>query len=172
MKKKSILTLGIVLVLTIVSGLLALRDFGLHPQQPNTDQPPGAEGHLPPFDGRYRPGLDGVGYPTCAFCPNPKYPKAARRAKSEGFVVLSAVVTPDGRAIEIRVVKADRSLGLEKMAVEAVRRWRFNPALGPNGTPVAVEVPIEVVFRLGESPHKGVGVATGQGSRMPIVLQF
>jgi protein TonB len=39
-------------------------------------------------------------------------------------------------------------LGLEEKAVEAVKQWRFKPALGPSGKPVAVVVPIEVTFRL------------------------
>jgi len=29
-----------------------------------------------------------------------------------------------------------------------VRTWRFKPAIGPNGTPVATITPIEVNFRL------------------------
>jgi TonB family protein len=61
--------------------------------------------------------------------------------------VLQAVITPDGRATEIEVVKGP-GLGLEEKAVEAVKTWRFKPAIGPNGKPVAVIVPIEVTFRL------------------------
>ena len=37
---------------------------------------------------------------------------------------------------------------LEEKAVEAVRGWRFKPAIGPNGKPVATLVPVEVTFRL------------------------
>ena len=33
-------------------------------------------------------------------------------------------------------------------AIEAVRTWRFKPAVGPSGTPVATITPIEVNFRL------------------------
>jgi TonB family protein len=59
----------------------------------------------------------------------------------------SRLITPDGRAIEIEVVKGP-GLGLEEKAVEAVKQWRFKPAMGPSGKPVAVVVPIEVTFRL------------------------
>jgi TonB family protein len=38
--------------------------------------------------------------------------------------------------------------GLEEKAIEAVRSWRFRPAVGPDGHPVATMVPIEVTFRL------------------------
>jgi periplasmic protein TonB len=97
--------------------------------------------------GVYRPGTGGVGYPTCVYCPDPKYSEEARKAKYQGTVILQAVITPDGRAINIQVVKGP-GLGLEGKALEAVRQWRFKPAIGPNGKPVAVIVPIEVTFRL------------------------
>jgi protein TonB len=97
--------------------------------------------------GYFHAGKDGVGYPDCAYCPQPKYSEEARKAKYQGTVVLQAVITADGRAIDIQVVKGP-GLGLEEKAVEAVKTWRFKPALGPNGKPVAVVVPIEVNFRL------------------------
>jgi TonB family protein len=97
--------------------------------------------------GIFHPGTGGVGYPSCAYCPDPKYSEEARKAKYQGTVVLQAVITPDGRATEIEVVKGP-GLGLEEKAVEAVKTWRFKPAIGPNGKPVAVIVPIEVTFRL------------------------
>ena len=97
--------------------------------------------------GAYRPGVNGVGYPSCVYCPDPKYSEEARKAKYQGTVVLQAVITPDGRATEIQVVKGP-GLGLEEKAVEAVKQWRFKPANGPGGKPVPVTVPIEVTFRL------------------------
>jgi outer membrane biosynthesis protein TonB len=39
-------------------------------------------------------------------------------------------------------------MGMEEKAIEAVKDWRFNPAIGPNGKPVAVEMLVEVTFRL------------------------
>ena len=90
--------------------------------------------------GAYHPGVDGVGYPTCVYCPDPKYSEEARKAKYQGTVVLQAVITPDGRATDIQVVKGP-GLGLEEKAVEAVKQWRFKPANGPGGKPVAVVVP-------------------------------
>jgi len=97
--------------------------------------------------GPFRPGTGGVGYPSCAYCPNPQYSEEARKAKYQGTVVLQAVITPDGRALNITVIKGP-GLGLEERAMEAVKTWRFTPAIGPNGKPVAVLVPIEVNFRL------------------------
>jgi len=88
-----------------------------------------------------------VGYPECAYCPSPIYSDEARKAKYQGVVVLQAVITPDGRAININVVKGP-GLGLEERAIDKVREWRFKPALGPGGKPVPVSVIIEVTFRL------------------------
>ena len=97
--------------------------------------------------GPFRPGTGGVGEPTCAYCPQPTYSEEARKAKYMGVVVLQVVVTADGRATQIEVVKGP-GLGLEEKAVDAVKQWRFKPALGPNGKPVATLVTIEVNFRL------------------------
>jgi hypothetical protein len=38
--------------------------------------------------------------------------------------------------------------GLEQNAIESVRKRQFRPAKGPDGSPVATIVPIEVTFRL------------------------
>ncbi len=97
--------------------------------------------------GVFRQGTGGVGEVQCAYCPLPAYSEEARKAKYQGVVVLQAIVTPDGRAINIQVVKGP-GLGLEEKAIEAVRVWQFKPASGPNGKPVAVYAVIEVNFRL------------------------
>jgi TonB family protein len=97
--------------------------------------------------GAFRAGVNGVGVPVCVYCPDPQYSEEARKAKYQGTVVLQVIVTADGRATNISVVKGP-GLGLEEKAIEAVRGWRFKPAVGPNGKPVPVIVPIEVTFRL------------------------
>lgn len=97
--------------------------------------------------GAFRPGTGGVGYPTCIYCPDPQYSEDARKAKYQGTVVLQVIITPDGRATNIEVVKGP-GLGLDEKALEAARTWRFKPAMGPNGKPVATLTTIEVTFRL------------------------
>jgi len=98
-------------------------------------------------NGYFHPGTGGVGYPSCVYCPEPQYSEDARKAKGQGTVVLQVVIQPDGHATDVEIVKGP-GLGLEEKAVEAVRTWRFKPALGPNGKPVATITPIEVDFRL------------------------
>lgn len=97
--------------------------------------------------GVFRPGTGGVGYPTCIYCPRPNFSDEARKAKYQGTVLLQAVITPDGRGIQIQVVKG-LGLGLDEQAIEAVKGWRFKPASGPDGKPVATLTEIEVTFRL------------------------
>jgi hypothetical protein len=48
----------------------------------------------------------------------------------------------------IGVVAKGLGLGLDEKAIEAVRRWRLQPALGPDRRPAAVRQIIEVTFQL------------------------
>ncbi len=97
--------------------------------------------------GVFRPGRGGVGFPECAYCPDPRFSDEARKAKFMGTVMLRLVVTADGRPINISIVKG-AGMGLDENALAAVKGWRFKPAVGPGGKPVAVQVDIEVTFRL------------------------
>jgi TonB family protein len=92
-------------------------------------------------------GQAGVTYVTCVKCPAATYSAAAKAAQLEGYVNLSAIITPEGRATNIKVVKSI-GMGLDEKAVEAVNKWRFAPALDPDGSPIAVMQIIEVDFRL------------------------
>jgi protein TonB len=97
--------------------------------------------------GAFRPGRGGVGYPECAYCPDPRFSDEARKAKYQGTVLLRIIVLADGRATNISIVKG-LGMGLDENAIEAVKSWRFKPAVGPGGKAVPVEVMIEVTFRL------------------------
>lgn len=84
---------------------------------------------------------------SCQYCPNPKYSEEARKSKYSGVVLLAVVVTPEGKATNIRVLQGV-GMGLDEQAIEAVKKWQFNPAIGLDGRPVASEVTIQVDFRL------------------------
>jgi periplasmic protein TonB len=88
----------------------------------------------------------GVSAPREIYAPEPEYSEEARKVKQMGVVVLRLVVGPDGNPRDIQVVRA-LGLGLDEKAIEAVRKWRFDPAR-KDGKPVAVAVNIEVNFHL------------------------
>lgn len=95
--------------------------------------------------GVYRVG-GGVSAPRAIYDPQPEYSDEARKAKYQGTVVLWAIIAPDGHPRDIRVQRTV-GMGLDEKAVEAVRNWRFEPAM-KDGHPVAVQINIEVSFRL------------------------
>jgi TonB family protein len=108
---------------------------------------PGLSAGVPKLEDTYRPSVGGVTHPRCIYCPDPQYSAEARHAKIEGSVVLKAVIGVDGHASNIEIVEGVGH-GLNEQAVNAVQAWRFEPARGPNGEPVATTVPIEIVFRM------------------------
>ena len=95
--------------------------------------------------GPYRVG-GGVSAPRILYQPDPEYSEEARKAKYQGTVVLWVVVGPDGRTKDIRVQRS-LGLGLDEKAIEAVKLWKFEPAR-KDGQPVAVQINVEVNFRL------------------------
>ena len=77
----------------------------------------------------------------------PKYTNEALVNKIQGTVVLEAVVTRDGCASQIRVVRSLDAGGLDEEAVAAVAQWQFEPGrLGD--APVDVLVTIVLSFSL------------------------
>lgn len=104
---------------------------------------PGAGGGI--GGGLYRVG-GGVSAPKTLFAPDPEYSEEARKAKYQGTVLLWLVVGPDGRPRDLRIVRSV-GMGLDEKALDAVRTWRFEPAR-KDGQPVAVQIQVEVSFRL------------------------
>ncbi len=95
--------------------------------------------------GAYRVG-GGVSAPRPIYDPDPEYSEEARHAKYQGTVLLWVVIGPDGGPRHIRVQRS-LGMGLDEKAIEAVRKWKFEPSM-KDGYPVAVQVNIEVSFRL------------------------
>jgi protein TonB len=88
----------------------------------------------------------GVSAPKATFSPDPEYSEEARKAKFQGTCVLWLIVGPDGHPRDIRVSRT-LGLGLDEKAIEAVKNWKFEPAM-KDGKPVAVQINVEVEFRL------------------------
>jgi periplasmic protein TonB len=88
----------------------------------------------------------GVSPPKIVFQPDPDYSEEARKAKYQGTCILWLVVGPDGRPHDVKVART-LGMGLDEKALEAVRSWKFEPAM-KDGKPVAVQINVEVNFRL------------------------
>ncbi len=88
----------------------------------------------------------GVSNPVLIFAPDPEFSDEARRAKYQGVCVVSLIVDPTGNPQRIHIVRP-LGMGLDEKALEAVRQYKFKPALY-KGRAVAVEVNIEVNFRI------------------------
>jgi protein TonB len=73
------------------------------------------------------------------------YPAIARMAHVQGVVILEAVLDVEGRVDSVRVLRSIAQL--DQSAVDAVKRWRFTPAL-LNGQPVSVVMTVTVNFTL------------------------
>jgi TonB family protein len=92
-----------------------------------------------------RAGVNGVGAPQCINCPQPEYSRKARKAKISGTVLLDVIVSADGQIAKAVVLKGP-SDDLSERALEAVRKWKMKPALGPDGSPVNCRVQVQVTF--------------------------
>jgi protein TonB len=79
--------------------------------------------------------------------PLPVYPYLARINNYEGLVILKVSVSPEGRCVNVTVVKSSGYKILDKAAVEAVEKWRFVPSQ-KNGKPVYGEKEIKIRFKL------------------------
>ena len=65
-----------------------------------------------------------------------------------GVVLVRAILGVDGR-VEAQTLKVLRSIpALDEAAMEAVRQWRFTPAIGRGGHPVRVMFDVPVQFSL------------------------
>jgi TonB family protein len=88
----------------------------------------------------------GVTAPRVLEDPSPDYSEEARKAKYQGIVVLLLIVDSNGKPQNVKIQRS-LGMGLDQKAIEAVRLWKFQPAM-KNGSPVAVQISVEVNFRL------------------------
>jgi periplasmic protein TonB len=88
----------------------------------------------------------GVSPPRQIYSPEPEFSEEARKAKFQGTCTLALIVGIDGRPTDIRVVSS-LGMGLDEKAIEAVKNWRFEPAM-KDGHPVRVPIQVEVDFHL------------------------
>ncbi|QDV82090.1 energy transducer TonB [Planctomycetes bacterium TBK1r] len=79
--------------------------------------------------------------------PPPQYPLDAARNRLEGTVLLRLQVDTDGKVTEVEIIESSGHGSLDQAAVEAVRRWKGQPARR-FGRAIASEEVLPVRFRL------------------------
>ncbi|HWA95936.1 MAG TPA: TonB family protein [Terracidiphilus sp.] len=96
--------------------------------------------------GLYRVG-GGISAPSVLYAPEAEFSDEARRAKYQGVCLIAVIVDAHGNPVNPRVIRP-LGMGLDEKALEAVRKYKFKPALKDGRTPVPVMINIEVNFRL------------------------
>lgn len=116
------------------------EDDAARPRLVETSPPP-----APPAPPAAPPGPASVAtsQPQPISTPAPRYPARALRRGERGTVLVSARINARGVPSSVEVARSSGSRLLDHAAVDAVRRWRFRPAMA-DGQPTTglVQVPI------------------------------
>ena len=105
---------------------------------------PGSGGNF--GGGVFQIGGDVLG-PKLVSSVDPEFTDEARRAKYQGLVTVSLIVDAQGNPQNVRVIRAI-GYGLDEKAVEAVKMYKFKPAIKKGVGPVPVYLTINVNFRI------------------------
>jgi TonB family protein len=88
----------------------------------------------------------GITPPVLVSQVNPEYTPEAKAAKVHGAVAVNLWVDEHGKVQHVRVVRGPSS-GLDEKAIDAVRQYKFKPAI-EDGKPVMVALNVEVNFQI------------------------
>ncbi len=80
---------------------------------------------------------------------NPIYPQSARARGIEGYVVLELSISERGTILEVRVLQSKPEGVFDQVAIEAVKKWTFTPAI-KDGNTVTSKIKQKVNFELDE----------------------
>jgi protein TonB len=79
------------------------------------------------------------------------YPRAAKRRRAQGLVLVYVLIGNDGRAWDVRLYRSSGEADLDEAAVSAVRAAQFKPhRVNGEARPVKVLVPVK--FHLDAAP--------------------
>lgn len=116
------------------------------PARVEPTRPPVAEAPPAPAPAAPPPPVSRAGdsAPRPVRSPAPDYPRQALRNRETGTVLLRVDVGTDGRVRSVSVARGSGSRDLDRAAVRAVQRWRFEPARrGGEAVMGTVDVPID-----------------------------
>jgi TonB family protein len=100
----------------------------------------------PADDGQIKSVGGGVSAPVAIKQVQPQFSEEARQKKMGGTVTVYLIVDQHGLPQNVHVTRGV-GMGLDENAVEAVKQYRFKPAM-ENGKPVAVYLNVEVLFAI------------------------
>jgi TonB family protein len=108
-------------------------------------------GYGPGYGGNAGGGLEQIGgrvsKPVLIFQPEAEFSDEARRAKYQGVCIVEMIVDAQGNPQNVHVIRS-LGMGLDEKAMEAVRKYKFKPAMKDGKTPVPVMITVEVDFHL------------------------
>ncbi|WP_166636927.1 energy transducer TonB [Cognatilysobacter terrigena] len=81
--------------------------------------------------------------------PAPDYPMRALRDGETGTVLVLVHIGPDGVPTSTEIAQSSGSRELDRAALQGVRRWRFEPAIG-DGHPTVGDVVVPIDFKLSD----------------------
>jgi TonB family protein len=139
-------TSAVLFALLVGLGLLNAAQADSGADKPDSAPPATDSGAKNDDDVRVLKVGGGVSPPKPTYSPDPEYSEEARKAKYDGTCVLSLVVGSDGNPRDVKVTRP-LGKGLDGKAVEAVKKWKFEPAR-KDGQPVSVLIHVEVSFHL------------------------
>jgi TonB family protein len=88
-----------------------------------------------------------ISNPVLVIQPEAEFSDEARRAKYQGVCIVGMIVDAQGNPQNVHVIRT-LGMGLDEKAMEAVRKYKFKPAMKDGKTPVAVMITVEVDFHL------------------------
>ena len=106
---------------------------------PTTPDVPGTAGNTPSAP------VAGGALPRLLHAPPPDYPRSALRSGASGEVLIRIDVGADGIPASLEILRSSRNRDLDRAALQAVRQWRFQPAVR-EGVAVAASVQQTVTF--------------------------
>jgi protein TonB len=75
------------------------------------------------------------------------YPSSASGSRITGTVIVNALISEKGSVVKTEIIQGIKgAVGFDQAAVQAVRRWKFEPAT-IKGIKVKVWMPISIVFK-------------------------
>jgi TonB family protein len=80
---------------------------------------------------------------ACLNCVRPSYPQSALAAGVEGQPKVSVEINPDGSVRSVTLTRSSGNAAIDRAAVQAARRSRFQPVAGGASVPIEYDLSIE-----------------------------